>query len=113
MTTRGYTLLNEALQHAAAVAKTYNITVDALRNTKSNREINVARAEFAEIAREKLGWGVRVTGRFLGVTPRSVCNLLAARQGRKTDIIARLEGEILKRDAIIRDLRKQTKERAA
>ncbi len=108
-----YTRLNDALLHAAAVAKAHNITVDALRTTKSNREVNAARAEFAERAKEKLGWGVRMTGKFLNVSPRSVCNLLAAREGRKTDIIARLEAKIAAQEKIIRELRKQTKERAA
>jgi hypothetical protein len=107
-----YTKMNEALAIAGRVALAHNITVDVLRNTKSNREINAARAEFADLVRTKLHWGVRMTGKFLNVSPRSVCNLLAAREGRKTDIIAKLEAEIRRKDAIIRELRKATKERA-
>lgn len=106
MTTQ-FPQLDRALTIAAEVARAKNITTKQLRNTKRNREINEARSAFAVRARDELGWGVRATGEFLNITPRSACDLLAIAKGRRRDIVTLLRDEIAQRDEVIRDLKRQ------
>lgn len=106
-TIKQFSQINRALEIAGEIAREKNLTVDQLRTTRRNREVNEARSAFSVRVRDELGWGVRMTGRFLNITPRSVCDLLAISKGRRRDLVTALRDEIARKDEVIRALERQ------